>query len=25
MNLQDVIFELQTFWAKNGCVISQPI
>ena len=25
MNLQDVIFELSTFWGSRGCVVSQPI
>ena len=25
MYLQDLIFELQRFWAENGCVIEQPV
>ncbi len=25
MNFQDVILALQTYWAKKGCVISQPL
>jgi glycyl-tRNA synthetase alpha chain len=25
MNLQDIIFTLQTYWAKRGCAIMQPI
>ena len=24
MNFQDIIFELDTYWAKQGCVIQQP-
>ncbi len=24
MNFQDIIFELNTYWAKNGCVVQQP-
>jgi len=24
MNFQDIIFELNTYWAKHGCVIQQP-
>lgn len=24
MNFQDIIFELNTYWAKQGCVIQQP-
>ncbi len=24
MNFQDVIFELSTYWAENGCVVQQP-
>jgi glycyl-tRNA synthetase alpha chain len=24
MNFQDIIFELQKYWAENGCVILQP-
>jgi glycyl-tRNA synthetase alpha chain len=24
MNFQDVIFKLETFWAKKGCIIVQP-
>jgi glycyl-tRNA synthetase alpha chain len=25
MNFQDVILTLQTYWAKKGCVLSQPL
>ena len=25
MYVQDLIFELQRFWAENGCVIEQPV
>ncbi|GAB6096356.1 glycine--tRNA ligase subunit alpha [Desulfatiferula olefinivorans] len=25
MNFQDVILALQTYWAKRGCVLSQPL
>jgi glycyl-tRNA synthetase alpha chain len=25
MNFQDVILALQTYWAKQGCVLSQPL
>ena len=25
MYLQDLIFELQKFWADRGCVIEQPV
>ncbi|MDP4727488.1 MAG: glycine--tRNA ligase subunit alpha, partial [Desulfobacterales bacterium] len=24
MNFQDVIFELNRFWARKGCVMAQP-
>jgi len=24
MNFQDIIFELSTFWAQQGCVVQQP-
>ena len=25
MYLQDLIFTLQSFWAKRGCVVEQPV
>ncbi len=24
MNFQDIIFELNTYWSENGCVVQQP-
>ena len=24
MNFQDIIFELDKYWAEKGCVIQQP-